>query len=87
MIDGTFAPELAIANGEDTSAEVRRDEEVEGGEDEEGVEEGGEVVREVGEVEEVGKGLGDTAEEGGEREGHGGGNRERVGDIHGAVFQ
>ena len=86
MINGALAPELAIANGEDAGAEERRDEEVERGECEECIEEGVEVVGEVGEMEEVREGLGDTAEEGGEWEGHGGGDRDGLGDIHGAVF-
>ena len=53
MIDSAFAPKFAIANGEDAGAEERRDEEVERGEGEECIEEGGEVVGEVGEMEEV----------------------------------
>ena len=89
MIDGPFVPELAIANREDAGAEKGGNEEVEGGEDEESVEECGEVVREVGEVEETGERLCDTAEEGGEGEGHGGGvgrSELDIGDVHGACF-
>ena len=43
-----------------------------GGEGEEGVDEGGEVVGEVWEVEEAGDGLGGGSEDGIEGEGHGG---------------
>ena len=87
MIDGTFTPQLAIADREDAGAEEGGDEEVEGGEGEKGVEEGGEMVGEVRKVEEAGEGLRDAAEERREWEGHGGGGHNgRVGDIHGQLY-
>ena len=48
---------------------------MDGGEEQTSIDEGGEVIREVGEAEEAGDGLGNRAEGGGEGEGHGRGLR------------
>ena len=87
MVHSTSGPKLAIAYGEDAGTEERGDVEVEGGEREERVEEGREVVGEVCETKDTTDGLGDGAEEVAEGEGHGGWRLERGrGDVHGVMY-